>query len=107
VSAKLRSLLFTLLCCGLLTAQMTVTGTISGNVIDPSGQPIANAKVTLTSTRSGEARTTVTSDIGAFTFNAVQPEIYSLRVEQHGFFKVYSRGTLVVSANPDFSQTGR
>src|SRR5436309_14068296 len=94
----LRCLLFTAFLCGLLSAQMTVTGTISGNVVDPSGQAIASARVTLTSTRSGESRSAVTNEIGAFTFNAVQPETYSLRVEQHGF-KVYSRGTLVVSAN--------
>src|SRR4051812_3296354 len=77
---------------------MTVTGTISGNVIDPSGQPIASAKITLTSTRSGEARSTVTNEIGGFIFNAVQPETYVLRVQQNGF-KNYSRNTLVVTAN--------
>ncbi len=78
--------------------QMTVTGSISGAVVDPSGQPIANAKIVLISVRSGESRSALTNELGAFTFNAVQPESYNLRVEQSGF-KVYSRNTLVVSAN--------
>ncbi len=32
--------------CGLLLAQMTVTGTITGTVNDPSGQVVPGAKVT-------------------------------------------------------------
>src|SRR5215472_627217 len=77
---------------------MTVTGTIAGNVIDPTGQAITNAKITLTNQRSGEARTAFTNELGAFTLNAVQPETYTLRVEQKGF-KAYSRTGLVVTAN--------
>ena len=71
--------------CGLLTAQMTVTGTIAGNVMDPSGQAVAGAKVTLASARTGESRVTTTNEVGAFTLNAVQPEPYNLRVELRGF----------------------
>ena len=101
-NTKLRNVCLCLLlaaaCCGALTAQMTVTGTIAGNVIDPTGQAIANAKITLTNQRSGEARTAFTNELGAFTLNAVQPETYTLRVEQKGF-KAYSRTGLVVSAN--------
>jgi len=85
-------------CCGLLTAQMTVTGTIAGNVVDPSGQAVASAKITLASARTGESRTATTNEVGAFTLNAVQPDTYNLRVEQHGF-KVYTRSNVVVSAN--------
>jgi len=83
---------------GSLLAQMTVTGTVAGNVVDPSGQAIATAKVTLTSPRTSETRSAVTNELGAFTLAAVQPDTYNMRVEQRGF-KVYSRSGLVVSAN--------
>ena len=42
--------------CGLLSGQMTVTGTISGTVVDPSGQVIAGARITLTSVRTSDTR---------------------------------------------------
>src|SRR5437879_13409728 len=77
---------------------MTGASTIGGNVADQSGQAVAGAKITLTSARTGEGRTTTTNELGAFTLNAVQPETYNLRVEQRGF-KVYNRSNVVVSAN--------
>jgi hypothetical protein len=84
--------------CGPLAAQMTITGTITGNVMDPSGQGVANAKITLTSAGTGEARSAVANETGGFTIAAVQPDTYTLRVEQPGF-KAYTRNGLVVSAN--------
>ena len=47
MSMKLRYLLFTALFCGILSAQMSVTGTISGTVVDPSGQAVAKAAIQL------------------------------------------------------------
>src|ERR1700676_4984133 len=86
------------LSCGLLFAQMTVTGTITGTVADPSGQGIAGAKITLTSASTADSRSAVAGETGAFNLNAVQPDTYNLRVEQRGF-KAYERRGLVVSAN--------
>jgi hypothetical protein len=93
-----RYLLFTALSCGLLPAQMTITGTVSGTVVDPSGQVVAGAKVSLTSDRTSEVRTGVANEVGLFQIIAVQPETYDLRVEQKGF-KAYVRHGVVVSAN--------
>ena len=39
-------------------AQMTVTGSISGLVTDPSGEMVAGAAITLTSELTGESRST-------------------------------------------------
>ncbi|MEO8372763.1 MAG: carboxypeptidase regulatory-like domain-containing protein, partial [Candidatus Solibacter sp.] len=86
------------LTCALMTAQMTVTGSISGNMTDPSGQALVGAKVTVLSTTTSEPRTAVANETGAFSLIAVQPGIYTLRVEHPGF-KVYERRELVVSAN--------
>jgi hypothetical protein len=40
------------LCSALLWAQMTVTGSISGTVVDPAGKTVPAAKVTLTSEKT-------------------------------------------------------
>jgi hypothetical protein len=85
-------------CCGLVTAQMTISGTITGTVVDPSGQVVAGAKITLTSAKTGDTRNAQANDLGAFNLTAVQPDTYNLRV-QHTGFKAYQRGGVVVSAN--------
>lgn len=90
--------LFLLCLSSALLAQMTITGSIVGTVTDPSGQVVAGAKVTLTSNKTGDVRSTTTNENGAFNFVAVQPETYSLKVE-HGGFKTFLRTGLVVSAN--------
>ena len=86
------------LTCGLLSAQMTTTGSITGTVIDPSGNVIAGAKVTVTSEKTSEARTSISAEAGSFILLAVQPDTYDLRVEQHGF-KIYERKGVVIAAN--------
>src|ERR1051325_10643998 len=55
------------LTCALLSAQMTVTGTIAGTVIDPSGQAIAGAKVSATNASTSEPRTVTANEVGAFS----------------------------------------
>lgn len=77
---------------------MTITGTITGNVLDSTGQAVAGARVTITSVNTAEVRSAVTNEIGAFTLAAVQPDTYNLRIEQRGF-KTYTRNRIVVSAN--------
>ena len=69
------------LTCALITAQMTVTGSISGNMTDPSGQALAGAKVSVLSTTTSEPRTAVANETGSFNLIAVQPGVYTLRVE--------------------------
>ena len=86
------------LTCGLLSAQMTTTGNITGTVIDPSGNVIAGAKITVTSEKTSEARTAASSETGSFSLLALQPDTYNLRIEQHGF-KVYQRSGVVIAAN--------
>src|SRR4051795_6041188 len=78
--------------------QMTVTGTVSGTVTDPSGQIVPAANVTLTSEKTGENRSVTTSGTGAFTFVAMQPDTYSIRIEHSGF-KTYQQTGLLLTAN--------
>ncbi|HLH04240.1 MAG TPA: TonB-dependent receptor [Bryobacteraceae bacterium] len=60
-------------------------GEITGHVSDPSGAPMAGAKVFLTSVATNAVRTTVTTGSGDYTFPALEPGFYNVRVEQASF----------------------
>jgi len=80
---KVYSFLLVLLLASALLAQ-PVTTSIRGKVIDPEGNQIPGASVTLI----GEAipiRTAITSKDGYFTFLHVPPGEYSIKVELQGF----------------------
>src|SRR5437879_1738851 len=81
-----------------LVAQMTVTGAITGTVVDASGRAVPGAKVTLTSEKTRELRAASTNELGAFSFVAVPPDTYAIKAEHSGF-KIFQRTGLVVSAN--------
>jgi carboxypeptidase family protein/TonB-dependent receptor-like protein len=80
----------------------TVTGTISGTVVDASGQVILNATVTLLSERTGDKRTVATNDTGGFVFAAVLPGTYTVTVDQQGFRRFEQKGN-VLTANEHLS----
>src|SRR5262245_43682500 len=94
----IRCLLLAGLTCGLVSAQMTITGSMTGTVVDPSGNVIAGAKITLTSDRTSESRTAAASESGSFSLVALQPGTYNLRIEQKGF-KTHERRGVVIAAN--------
>jgi len=97
----LRGLLFFLLIAASLEAQ-SISGSISGSVLDPSGQAIAGASVTLVNAQTGESRTTTTNEVGAFTFFSLLPGLYSATIEQKGFQGV-ERTEMNLSANERLS----
>src|SRR5262249_46573738 len=66
-------------------AAQTVTGTISGTVIDPNGAVIASASVTLVNDQTNEKRDQVTNDSGRFNFASVQPATFTLKIAHQGF----------------------
>ena len=79
-------------------AQMTVTGSVSGTVIDQSGRAVPAAHITLVSERTRETRETVSNETGGFSLPALQPDTYSVTVEHSGF-KAFRRTGIVVTAN--------
>jgi hypothetical protein len=91
-----------ILACSLLVpelfAQMTITGTISGTIVDPSGKSVPGAKITLVSEKTKEIRDASSNESGAFSLVAVQPDTYSVKVEHSGF-RTFERTGIVVSAN--------
>ena len=77
-----------LLACSLYSPAQTVSGTITGTVVDPSSLPVAGATVTLTNSDTGVKATEKTGASGEFTFTAVLPGRYSVAAEMNGFKKV-------------------
>src|SRR5438067_1841910 len=76
----------------------SVTGTISGVVTDPNGAVVGGANVTLQRDQTKDKRDQVTNDSGRFSFAAVQPGIYTLKIEHQGF-ETLLRTKVVLSAN--------
>ena len=82
-------------------AQIT-SGQINGLVVDPNGQPIANAEVTLVNQLNAGPRSVNTDNDGEFAFPSVQPGTYDLSVTLSGF-KSYSKRGIVVNASDQIS----
>ena len=95
---SLRLALLSAVACHCLLAQMTVTGTIAGTVLDPSGKAVAGAKITVTSQATGTPRTASANESGAFSVVALEPGVYSVQIEHPGF-KSFDRTGVVVGAN--------
>src|SRR5215470_11915832 len=91
------ALLLALLCVQYAVAQ-TVTGAVSGTVVDGSGNAVAGATVRLINERTNDARVMTTNESGDFRFSAAMPGIYTIKVEQKGFSAFERRGN-VLTAN--------
>jgi hypothetical protein len=76
----------------------TVTGSLSGTIVDGSNNVVPGADVTVTSESTGEERRTVTSDVGDFAFAGLAPGPYTIRVGLSGFKPLEQRNN-VVAAN--------
>jgi hypothetical protein len=63
----------------------TTTGTITGTVLDTTAAVIPNANVVLTNAGTKDVRRTVSNGEGYFTFAAVQPGTYNVKVDIKGF----------------------
>ncbi len=66
------------------SAQQSI-GTILGVVKDASGGTVPQAKVTVTSTETGESRSATTQDDGSYRFPALRPGHYTVKIEKDGF----------------------
>src|SRR5689334_19001220 len=96
--AKLLSCLFCAMFLSGPTAAQTVTGTISGTVVDASDSAIAGAAVTITNAKTGDKRVVTTNESGGFSVPALQPDVYTIKIEHKGF-RTLERQNTVLSAN--------
>lgn len=82
-----------ILFCSLAYSQ-TVSGIISGSVVDSSNSAVAGATVRLTDSTTGDRRKMQTDSNGEFVFSPVLPGRYSVAVEKPVFVTILRLGLL-------------
>lgn len=83
-----------------ITAGQGTTSRVVGTVTDTSGARLPGATVTLTNDATGVSFTTVTSESGAYVFEAVQVGRYTLAIELQGFKRFVSADNAVTIGEP-------
>ena len=78
-----------------LWAQSTSTGSLFGQVTDPTGASVVGATVTMTDTSTGIARTVTSNETGRYIFVNVTPGKYDLSITKRGFAAVKMAGQTV------------
>lgn len=78
-------LLMLTLGAGTIFAQSAASGTVSGQITDPTSAAIVGAAVTLTDIATGTTRTTTTNDSGRYLFVNVDPGTYDVDVRKQSF----------------------
>src|SRR5580692_9320974 len=68
-----------------LVAQTAGMGVLTGRVVDSSGNPVANATVTVTSVDNGQARSATTGTDGSYRFDELPLGSYRMKFEAVGF----------------------
>src|SRR4029079_5652525 len=71
------------------------TGVIAGTVVDASAGVLPGVTVTLTNENTGDVRTLVSNERGEFSFRAVTPGSYSVKVELAGFRTIEHRNNVL------------
>jgi hypothetical protein len=79
-----------------------VSSSVTGTVVDQTRDVIRGATVTLVHDTTGTLRVATTNELGGFAFSAVQPGIYTRRIELSGFATI-ERHNIVVSPNEPVS----
>jgi carboxypeptidase family protein len=96
------SIVFVLLfvCAGLVFA--SATGSIAGNVKDPTGAVVPGVKITLTNIATNAQFSSISNERGEFQFLQLPPANYSLVIESPGFKKTVLNA-LVLACSPGFA----
>lgn len=97
---KKRSFLFSLLLAifpGLVSAQVAITGRITGVVTDASGGTVPNASVTVKSSALMAERSTATGADGAYLFDLLPPGTYEVTISAKGFSTVQETGVVITA----------
>src|SRR5258708_10824017 len=91
---------------GVLSAQRG--GQITGEVKDQSGALLPEASITVTNTATNVARTTTTNSAGLYSFPALTPGVYQVKVVAAGFQAAVTTGIelqVQQTARVDFALT--
>src|SRR5262249_51625612 len=85
IPAQLFVLVLLTTACAISALAQNNKGAIVGTVKDPNDALVAKAQVKVTSTKTGEVRTTDTGDDGTYTVTNLEPGSYTVSVEASGF----------------------
>jgi hypothetical protein len=88
-----------LLLPGMLLAQSTVNGAISGTVTDPSGAVLPDIPVKLKNLEKGFTNATMTNSQGFYQFPLLEPGTYSITISAPGFKASTATMTVSVGSN--------
>src|SRR6266849_6127201 len=72
-------------CLSAVAALAQTSGSITGEVKDPSGAVAPDAAVTATNSKTNVARSTATNGAGVYSFPDLTPGIYEVKVVAAGF----------------------
>ena len=92
------SVLFLFLVAIVCAPAQTSKGTLTGVIRDSSGAVLVNASIHVKNSDTGEARSTTSSTLGAYRFDALTPGKYTLHVSSAGF-EQFSATNLNVTAS--------
>jgi len=79
-----------------LAGQTTVTGDLTGRVVDQSGAVVSGASITLKSTDTGASQSTTTNQNGAYKFSLLQPGPYTVQASATGMSEVKANVIIAV-----------
>ncbi|PYT45336.1 MAG: hypothetical protein DMG47_08615, partial [Acidobacteria bacterium] len=81
-------------------AAQRITGTLRGQVLDPSGAAVPDAQVTATNQETGVSVKVATTSAGTYSLPTLLPGLYKITVEAKGF-KSFVKKDVSVIANQD------
>lgn len=87
---------FLLLSLAPAEAQRT-TGTLRGQVLDPQGAAVPDAKVSATNQDTKVSSDTTTTSAGTYNFPSLVPGLYTVNIEAKGFRGIIQKDVLVVA----------
>jgi hypothetical protein len=99
------ALLFTPIIFSLLTQGQNPNGTLRGEIQDPGGARVLNAKVLAINLGSSLARETVSDEHGEFRIEGLQPGSYRVSVNALGFAAAVADIAVVISQVRDLTVT--
>ena len=83
-----------------LTSAQGTSGSLTGQVVDPSGAAIPGVTVTVTNPATGDSRVTVTTETGTYRVTALPVGTYTLSYQLEGFKTTTRPGILVEASVP-------